>query len=305
MRLTSAAVRLTSKRLRPWLAAIILLVTLTLVARFFIVHPQYLSQLKSVHAGIIIGVVLLYIPMLAILVGIYDATLKLCGKRLELKENVLLTSYSSIINFFGPLQSGPGVRAVYLKARHQIRLRDYTLATLVYYGLFAFFSALFLLVGNRPWWQTVLALIAVASISYLAIRRFMRRRANTETQFGLRTLPLMSLAVATFAQVFLSAVIYFFELHAVNPSVHFGQAISYAGAANFSLFVSLTPGAIGFRETFLVFSQNLHHVSTSNILAASIIDRGAYIIFLGLLFIFVISVHAKDKLRIRSHDQLD
>ncbi|HZL07693.1 MAG TPA: hypothetical protein VFC50_00680, partial [Candidatus Dormibacteraeota bacterium] len=82
--------------------------------------------------------------------------------------------------------------------------------------------------------------------------------------------------------------------------ISWGQAMSYSGAANFALFVSLTPDAIGFRETFLVFSHRLHHVSTANILSANVIDRGAYVIFLLLLFVVVLSLHAKDRLRLSS-----
>jgi len=89
--------------------------------------------------------------MLGVLVAITGVTLAICGKRMGLKENFMLTSYSSIANFFGPLQSGPGVRAVYLKAKHQVRLRDYTLASLLSLGLFAFFSALLRVwLGAKP-----------------------------------------------------------------------------------------------------------------------------------------------------------
>jgi uncharacterized membrane protein YbhN (UPF0104 family) len=67
-----------------------------------------------------------------------------------------------------------------------------------------------------------------------------------------------------------------------------------------ALFVSLTPGAIGIREAFLTFSQQLHHIDTSTIVAANIIDRAVYLVFLGVLFIFVFSLHARDKLSLSS-----
>jgi uncharacterized membrane protein YbhN (UPF0104 family) len=283
------------------LIVLILLVTVLVFVRFFHDHPQYLKQLGHVDKWWIAAVIALNIPMTILLVFIYDTLMRLCGKRMGKRENFLLTSWSSIVNFFGPLQSGPGVRAAYLKTRHQVRLRDYTLATLLYYGLFAFFSALFLLVGSRPWWQTLLALAVVAGFSAFLIRWFMKRdKKPGESTFHLRGELLATLMVFTFLQVLLTAITYFVELKAVNSHIGWGQAMSYAGAANFALFVSLTPDAIGFRETFLVVSKHLHHVSTANILSANIIDRGAYLIYLVLLFGVVIGLHARERLHLSS-----
>jgi uncharacterized membrane protein YbhN (UPF0104 family) len=280
------------------LVIVLLLLTVGLFINFFRQHPEYIRQLGHTNPWWIVAVIALNIPMIGLLVIIYDACLQLCGKRMGLRENFLLTSYSSLVNFFGPLQSGPGVRAVYLKTKHQIRLRDYTLATLLYYALFASFSALFLLAGNRPWWQTLVVFCLVVGFSGSVIKFFVGRdKKPSDSQFKLSRRPLVQLIIATFAQVLLSAITYYVELKAVDPHVHWGQAAAYSGAANFALFVSLTPDAIGFRETFLVLSQKLHHISTGHILSANIIDRGAYLIFLLLLFVFVLAVHAKERLR--------
>ncbi len=288
------------KHTKNILIVLVLLTTLAAFILFFVHHPEYWQELKTVSPWWIVAVVALNIPMVGLLVLIYDACLGLCGHRLAWKENFLLTSYSSIVNFFGPLQSGPGVRAAYLKTRHQVRLRDYTLATLIYYGMFAFFSALFLLVGVLAWWLTVLALSAVLALSVFLIRTFVKRDKHPgDSQFHLDRGLLAKLAALTFLQVLLTVITYFVELKAVNPSIGWGQAMSYAGAANFALFVSLTPDAIGFREAFLVLSQGISHVSTANIVSANVIDRVSYVIFLGLLFLVVLATHAKDQLKIR------
>lgn len=290
------------QRYRPWFVLGILLVTFTLIGRFFLTHPEYLRQLSDIRPVVVAEIVGLYCLAICALVWVYDATLKLCGHTLRPTENALLTAYSTIANFFGPLQSGPGVRAVYLKARHNVRLRDYTLASLIYYGLFATYSALFLLVAKRPWWQTVLVLVCVGTFSGLVIRFFLTRdkkRAGSGSRFAFRPSALMSLMAATFVQVSLIAIIYFVELHTINPAIHFGQAVSYSGASNFALFVSLTPGAIGFREAFLIFSQQIHGISTATILGANIIDRSVYLVFLMLLLVLALAVNAKGKLRLK------
>lgn len=286
--------------IRATAATIILVATVALFIWYFMKHPAYWRQLGQVSPWTIVWVILLNALMIGVLVLIGDVSIRLCGKRLNWKENFLLTSYSSIANFFGPLQSGPGVRAVYLKSKYKVRLRDYTLATLIALGLFAFWSALFLLVGMQPWWQTAGALIAVGGISSLVIRLFLRRDTRpNESQFRLTGRLLAQLIVFTFLQAAITVGWYYVELRAVNPDIHFSQAMSYAGAANFSLFVSITPDGVGIREAFLLFSQNIHHVSTENIISANVIDRAAYVLFLGLLFLVVLSLHGKEYLRIR------
>lgn len=296
----SARQLMARKHVKNILIVLVLLLTLAVFALFFVHHPQYWHDLKQVSPWWIVAVVALNIPMIGLLVLIYDTCLQLCGHRLAWKENFLLTSYSSIINFFGPLQSGPGVRAAYLKTRHKVRLRDYTVATLIYYGMFAFFSALFLLAGVLVWWLTVLTLLAVLALSAWLIRTFIKRDKHPgDSQFHLHRGLLIRLVVLTFLQVLLTAITYFVELKAVNPQIGWSQAVSYAGAANFALFVSLTPDAIGFREAFLVLSQGISHVSTANIFSANVIDRVSYVIFLCLLFLVVLATHAKGLLRIR------
>ena len=59
--------------------------------------------------------------------------------------------------------------------------------------------------------------------------------------------------------------------------------------------------AIGIREAFLVFSQNLHHLSNMVIVAANVIDRAIYLVFLGILFIVTVGLHAKGSLRIKRY----
>lgn len=107
------------------------------------------------------------------------------------------------------------------------------------------------------------------------------------------------MAVASLIQVGLMVCIYFVELKAVMPSVNLGQVLIYTGAANFALFVSLTPGAIGFRESFLIFSEKLHHISSSTVVAASTIDRSVYIVLLLISAFIIFTTHAKKKLMLR------
>jgi uncharacterized membrane protein YbhN (UPF0104 family) len=224
------------------------------------------------------------------------------GTVIPRQENLLLNAYSSLVNFFGPGQSGPAFRGLYLKKRHGLAIKKYLFATLIYYGFYALCSAFLFLVGSQAWWITVLALVIVGLCSFYVVRLY-AKRSKIKDQPGVTLANLAWLAAATAVQVSVQAFIFFIELRQADPSVTIPQALSYTGAANFAVFVSLTPGAIGIREAFLVFTQNIHNIGSAVIVAANVIDRAVYVLFLGVLFILVLSLHAKDKLHIKQYTE--
>lgn len=278
---------------RPLAVIIIVTSTVLVFVRYFANHPEIRSQLSNTSPALLALLFGLYILFIGSLAAINSATLRLCGTHLNNRESVLLTAYSSVINFFGPLQSGPAFRAAYLKKRHGTALKKYGAATIMYYLFYAFFSGLFLLSGILGWYLCILGTLAVivAVVAY-------RSPANAAQR--LRSLDLSNwyyLALATLLQISLQAAIYYVELRSIVPGVHAGQAIVYTGAANFALFVSITPGAIGFRESFLLFSQHLHHISSSAIVVATTVDRAAYILVLLGMAVVIFGTHAQKKLK--------
>ncbi|MEO6513368.1 MAG: lysylphosphatidylglycerol synthase domain-containing protein [Candidatus Saccharimonadales bacterium] len=281
------------QHLKQTLALLIIAATVGAFIYYFKQHPEAWRQLGNIPPLTLVILFLLYICFTGSIALILLATVALCNIRLPARDGVLLTMWSSIINFFGPLQSGPAFRAVYLKKAHNVSLKTYGVATLLYYGFYAVISGLFLISGLVAWYVLVGLIVAgiVAAIALLRSRLSLARK--------IRALPLQhtyKLALATFLQLALVAVIYTIELKSVNPGVSIHQAIVYTGAANFALFVSITPGAIGFREAFLVFSEKLHHISPTTIFAANLIDRALYVSLLGGLFLVAISIHAQARL---------
>lgn len=273
-------------------------VTVVLFAYLFAKHPEYRHTLASTNPWLLLLIGLLYAILILCYNWVYAATLRLCGEQLGSRENILLTCYSTIVNFFGPLQSGPGVRAAYVKQKRQVKIRDYTLATFVYYSMYAVVSALFILVGSGRHWPLALGLAfavtaGCSAILYVAHKRL--AKPGQKSAFHVTPGLLTTLLIATVCQLSLVALIYYVELRAVHTGASLMQAVVYGGAANFSLFVSLTPGAIGFREAFLEFSRQLHHIPTAGILAASVIDRSVYVAFLGLLFLLTVGMHLGDR----------
>jgi uncharacterized membrane protein YbhN (UPF0104 family) len=285
------------KKLKLALVVLILIATVTAFVRYAATHPELFERLGETNPAILLLLVLLYIIWFLALVVILRISLRMYGKTMSRQENLLLNAYSSLVNFFGPGQSGPAFRGIYLKKRHNLPIKSYMFATLLYYGFYAVISAFLLFVGSRAWWQTVLLMLGAGAGSLLVIRWY-AGRSKISNKPSINVKNLGWLFIATGVQTVTQTVIFYIELLNVDRTISLAQALTYTGAANFALFVSLTPGAIGIREAFLVFSQNLHHIGDATIVAASVIDRAVYLVLLGLLFMLVLSLHAKDKLHL-------
>lgn len=277
---------------RRYAVVIILIVTVAVFGYYFARHPQVWQGLRHTALGTLGLLLLLYFGSITALALVTAATLRLCNIPLKKSESFLLSAYTAVINFFGPLQSGPAFRAVYLKKKHAVGLKTYAIASLGYLFLWGGYSGLFLLSDLLKWWLVPLTAIGLA-ITYAALRsKYLAPR--------LKELDLHNwyyLALATLLQISLVTVIYFTELRSVAHGISFAQAIVYTGAANLALFVSITPAAIGFRESFLLFSQHLHHISTNTIVAANILDRAVYVVLLMLLALFIFGTHANARLK--------
>ena len=287
--------------IRTIIAIGLLVIMIGFFACFIHGHPQIITSLRHTSPYLIIILLLFYGLMMIWWMQIYNCVLSLCGQPLKSSENMLLTIYSTLANFFIPLQSGPGIRAAYLKKRHNTPVYSYLLATLLYLGIYAVISAGFLFVASSYWWLALPAVILASIISYTVIvvakKQFEKRSKQIKLDLSINKLT--KLVIFTLAQLTTQAIIYGIELNSLHPAGYtIRRVFSYTGAANFSLFVSLTPGAIGFREAFLEFSQSLHHFTTNIILAANIIDRGVFLIFLAILFMIMLATHAKNKLKI-------
>lgn len=291
-------------KLRIVLGLAVVMATIAAFIWYVSKHPEILDQLAQTSIATITLIILFYTGILGVLVLVLYCSLQFYQKHMSWQENFLLNAYSSLINFFGPGQSGPGFRAAYLKLKHDVKIKQYIFVTLLYYAFYAFFSGVLLAAAAFEWWLTAGILLAIILVCFVVVKYYLRRNKNLLSQPARALIkPFAIIGAVTLLQVFLLWGIYFIELRSLDSSISLGQAATYTGAANFALFVALTPGAIGFREAFLVFSQNLHHIPNDIIVAANILDRAVYILFLGLLFIIVLALHANKTLQVKKVKQ--
>lgn len=286
-----ALIKLTPK-VKQVLGWLVLIATISLFVYYLKTHPDFWDNIKNVSLGVILLLLVLYSGILLTNGFILYWSVQICSKVIHKSEAMMLNAYSTLVNFFGPLQSGPGFRAVYLKKKHDVSVKAYAGATFLYYGAFGALSLILLGYGISP------MLSAAGLIAFVGMGLFGTNIiAKWKPQLAHHNTLIRKVIFMTLLQVFINSLIYFTELLVVDSGISYRQALIYTGAANLALFVSLTPGAIGFREAFLLFSQNLSGIDTNTILSASVIDRTVYFVFLGLLFLFTAGFHAKDKFK--------
>ncbi len=287
------------KHLKTILGPVIVIGTIAAFVYYLARHPQTVDQIKHMPPATLLALLALYGLWFIAYALVTRGSLHLYGKHMGLQENFLFNAYSNLINFFGPGQSGPIFRGAYLKKKHNLGIKQFMFTMLIYYAFYGVISVGMMMVGTRPWWQTVLLVIGATGGSAYILRWY-RRRSKQKQTLMLDPIHIAWIGAATVLQLVTQAVIYMVELHNVGAGASMGQALAYTGVANLALFVALTPGAIGIREAFLTFSQQLHHIDTGTIVAANVVDRATYLVFLGILFILVFSLHAREKLSIAS-----
>jgi len=287
------------------LVALIVLATFTFFVFYLRAHPELLATLARLDPSTLVLLAMGYILVTLINASVLYYSLRFIGKRVPLLDNIVLTGYSSIVNFFGPLQSGPGFRAIYLKKKYSVTLRSFFTTTLIFYGFFALINiAVLVFASSRAFSDTLLFYILFslgAAIMFTVVLIFVTKVERA--RYAIRAVKLHDknfwlIGTGAFALTLATAVTYFVEIHNVDTSVTISQVITYTAAANLSLFVSLTPGAIGIRESFLVLSQQLHGIDTSVIVGASVIDRAFYVGFLVLLFLTLLLVNSRKHLAV-------
>lgn len=277
-----------NKKFKLYVAVIMPLVTILACTLYLSAHRSIISQLIHTSPKVVISVFLMYVLMIGILVVILDATLRICSKRLNNQENAALNSYTLLANFFLPGQSGPALRGAYLYKKHKVKIKNFIAVTLLYYVFYGAIGVIMLVLGSKSWELTALATFIMVCAISLAVYLYLSYSKINKNELNLRPSNIVYLVVATILQSVIQAVIYGIELHNGNHAIAINQIITYTGAANLALFVALTPGAIGIRESFLLSTEKLHHISSSSIVMANIIDRSVYLIFLMSIGVYLL-----------------
>ncbi|HUD11027.1 MAG TPA: lysylphosphatidylglycerol synthase domain-containing protein [Candidatus Saccharimonadia bacterium] len=278
--------------------------TIILFTYYLTHHLSLVHQLLKTSPLTIVTLLVLFGLWFGALALILQACMRICNLEIPHRENLVLNAYSTFLNYFLPGQGGPVLRGIYLKGKYNLPFRRYLFASLVYYAFYAAVSMLLLIGGIRAWWQTLIGVLIVSACAYLGARYYARTHHLSRRGLNFSLENMAFLAFATCLQAICQVAIYWVELNSVDPGLKIGQVMSYTGAANFALFVNITPGAVGIRETFLIFSEKLHHITNAAIVGANVLDRSSYILFLAIIFCVLLVARGRSVFSFKSGSKL-
>jgi uncharacterized membrane protein YbhN (UPF0104 family) len=221
------------------------------------------------------------------------------GRRFHFLDSTRITAYSSLVNFFGFLQGGVGLRGIYFKRQFGMSLKKYLRLTVIQYLFLFGVSGLFVLIGisftNGLSSALMIAFggIVIAALGFVlfgksGVAKKLQARLGALTQL-LQARPLIMLFAVILLQLLGSLLANFTELQAIGADVSFGGLLIYTGTSQFAIVIALTPGAIGIREALLLIVQQQMHLQTQDIVLAATVDRAIYFVTLALITPFALA----------------
>jgi uncharacterized membrane protein YbhN (UPF0104 family) len=233
-------------------------------------------------------------------------TLEGFGKNIGHKESAYISLISTIGNYFGPFLGGVGLRAAYLKKKHNFALTHFAGTLYGYYLMSFFVSSVIGLIGILflyifydnfslllvfGFLAVILMVVALAIINIPNNRTFNNRYLTrlykrliqmSEGWGTLKSSPhlLFRLLGNNFLVIFVSILATFIEFYALNISITLPSLMLYSALGTLSLLVSFTPGAIGIKEAIFVFSSSTLMISSTDIIKVAVLDRGVTLLIL-------------------------
>lgn len=271
-----------------------------------------LSQLKDVAiAGLLLialGKVLVFISN-----GLFTKwSAEAFTEKFSIGEGVYISILSAVGNFFGPLLGGTSIRAFYLKKYHNLAYSKFA-STLIWYYLILFLLvsavAIASVLGLSDSKQTESLLVFFSLwlfiVSFFILFKFPLKKdafqnKNKIIRFISKVLVdiekgrhIISKDKSLISKLFLvsalsfgaSLFVSYVEFTLLNISVSVPALGLYTALVSLSLLISITPGAIGIRESILLIVSSTMGVTASDIIQLAVIDRGVHFLLLIVLFI--------------------
>jgi uncharacterized membrane protein YbhN (UPF0104 family) len=249
------------------------------------------------------------------------------GINLHFFEYFSISIITSFGNIFLPMKGGSGFRAVYLKSRYGFDY-SYFLSSLAANYLVVFGVTSVVALGSLTlFYMRSGAFIFPAAMVFLAVGAvtswaaffpphtlgwipsgWARERANQvlsgwhimrksrKTVTNLCSLTLLNLFLAS-AGTWLE----FAAFHMKDPygnGIGFLQATIFTAIGSLSFLVSITPAALGIKESLLMFSSRFLGITPAQALAVSLLDRSVNVVVLCLFFSFA-SIYINKKFKIK------
>ena len=296
---------------KKYISNILLLAFFIALAWYIKENKEDFIQLRYINLWYILGAIILRILQLflsgafiKIIVNKY-----LVNNAITTFESFYISVFSAVGNFFGFMQSGAGIRAVYLKTKYGLSLSKFTMTILIHYTItFLVFGtaglvALFCL-GNLDWRFIIpMFILSYGALGFVMVNRIklidkilsnkVFKRFHNLFEL-LRQLPsdvrqkpgmFVTLSFLYVLRFMLAMMIQLLFFKSIDIDVSFFALMLYTSLSRLPIIVNITPAALGFREAILLLAQNLVSLDTSSILKLAIIERTIFVIVLTCTFI--------------------
>lgn len=294
-----------SKHLRTAIRILLFAIFAGLFVWFFLTHKSDFSILTRISPYLLVLIALGQLGVIVTNVVFQISLLRIYGVNMPWWESFVVIVKSSVINFFGFFQGGAGYRAYYLKKNYGVNYSRFALLFTANYLVVFFISALFGFIGSLLQLRSgsngasypVVIFFALAALGLLTLMFVSPSKIPGKSKLLVRIRDvlgewdhivsskrrLLALFVIGVIQFWFLAGSFYFELKAIHASTTVAGLMVYSAIAGFSILVALTPAAIGFRETLLIFARQSLGVSISTIILSATVDRFVYFfLLLGL-----------------------
>lgn len=308
-------------------------VILGLFSYYFVNNINDFKMILEVNPFALGILAALYIFLFWIRGFFYKFILEPYSVKLSSFDGFFSSFITSFGNYFLPMQSGAGIRAVYLKRKYNFKYTDFistlsgtfvlTFAIISFLGLLATFViyksdinsgfVLYLLFCGVLLICLLATLLKFSKVTEFLMRlvkiKFVDKLINIaheiliSWEYLLTHKPILfKLAGVIFVDLFFYMILTQVEFLAFGIHISFFEVLLYITLGAFSVLVNITPGAIGIKEAiFLVFSEKIGLTSTA-ILNIAVLDRGMQFIILILIFLWL-KVFRREEMKMITEDK--
>jgi len=230
------------------------------------------------------------------------------------KHSFFILIYTTIGNHFTPIRGGAGFRAVYLRKKFNFPYSQFIstlsgnyIIVILVYSFIALTSLIWIHLARGLYSPSLYVFVAGLFVFCLSIIliRIKTQKLEIQSNFkllnkagavlkkavdGWNSIISRRLLVAKLFLISASGFLFIYtmtliELKFIAAQTSIPSLLLYSALSNLSLFISITPGALGIRESLFIIFQNLMNLTTGDVLNIAVIDRGLVFITLALLYL--------------------
>lgn len=259
---------------------------------FLVKNIEFLKIFKTLNLSEILFLVLLVVLRIYInslqTIHLY----KFINVSLKKSESINLFLKSTLANSLAFMNLGGGYKAIFLKNKFNLKFKNYLLLNTFFsgYKILIYLSLFFLFVAlNNNFSSHIYLLFFLVPfvLFFIFALVFPKKLHFWISKIKNQKFLFLKLNINLIFLFFLNTFILFRYFQLFNFSNSYEDIILYFLVGFITSLINVTPGNIGFKETVLIFSSELHKVTEIEILTISLFSRVLEIIILLVFSILI------------------